>query len=72
MKTMRVFRFVICSIFTFLSLELGAQKVGLVFSGGGAKGFAHIGVLKALEEYDIPIDYLVGTSTKNKAYFLGA
>ncbi len=39
-----------------------SQKVGLVFSGGGAKGLAHIGVLKALEENNIPIDYIVGTS----------
>ena len=39
-----------------------AQKVGLVFSGGGAKGLAHIGVLKALEENNIPVDYIVGTS----------
>lgn len=38
------------------------QKVGLVLSGGGAKGIAHIGVLKALEENEIPIDYIVGTS----------
>ena len=34
----------------------------MVFSGGGAKGLAHIGVLKALEENNIPIDYIVGTS----------
>src|SRR5687768_14070755 len=39
-----------------------AQKVGLVLSGGAAKGIAHVGVLKALEENDIPIDYIVGTS----------
>jgi NTE family protein len=38
------------------------QKVALVLSGGAAKGLAHIGVLKALEENDIPIDYIVGTS----------
>ncbi|TDI68717.1 MAG: patatin [Bacteroidetes bacterium] len=62
MKTMRVFRFAICVILTLFSLKSSAQKVGLVFSGGGAKGFAHIGVLKALEEHDIPIDYIVGTS----------
>lgn len=37
-------------------------KVGLVFSGGGAKGMAHIGVLKVIEEAGIPIDYVVGTS----------
>lgn len=39
-----------------------AQKVGLVLSGGGAAGLAHIGVLKALEEHNIPIDYITGTS----------
>lgn len=39
-----------------------AQKVGLVLSGGGAKGAAHIGVIKALEENGIPIDYITGTS----------
>jgi NTE family protein len=38
------------------------QKVGLVLSGGGAAGLAHIGVLKALEEYGIRIDYISGTS----------
>ena len=36
--------------------------VGLVLSGGGAKGFAHIGVIKVLEELGIPIDYIAGTS----------
>jgi NTE family protein len=41
---------------------LHAQKVGLVLSGGGAKGMAHIGVIKALEENNIPIDYITGTS----------
>jgi len=37
-------------------------KIGLALSGGGAKGLAHIGVLKVLEELDIPIDYISGTS----------
>lgn len=37
-------------------------KVALVLSGGGAKGFAHLGVLKVLEEEKIPIDIIVGTS----------
>lgn len=45
-----------------LAQNLSAQKVGLVLSGGGAKGLAHIGVLKALEENNIPIDYIAGTS----------
>jgi len=38
------------------------KKVGVVLSGGGAKGFAHIGILKVLEEAGIPIDYIAGTS----------
>lgn len=38
------------------------KKVGLVLGGGGAKGVAHIGVLKVLEEAGIPIDYVAGTS----------
>jgi NTE family protein len=42
--------------------SLFAQKVGLVMSGGGAKGITHIGVIKALEENNIPIDYVAGTS----------
>jgi len=42
--------------------SVSAQSVGLVLSGGGAKGAAHIGVIKALEESGIPIDYVAGTS----------
>jgi NTE family protein len=49
-----------------LALGLGlpalAQRVGLVLSGGGAKGLAHVGVLKQLEANGIPIDYIVGNS----------
>lgn len=37
-------------------------KVGLVLSGGGAKGFAHVGVLKVLEEAGVRVDYIGGTS----------
>ena len=37
-------------------------KIGLALSGGGARGLAHIGVIKALEEKNIPIDYIAGTS----------
>jgi NTE family protein len=48
-----------CFVHTF---TLGQQKVGVVLSGGGAAGLAHIGVLKALEESGIPIDYITGTS----------
>lgn len=49
-------------LFFCYSNPVKAQKVGLVLSGGGASGLAHIGVLKALEENHIPIDYITGTS----------
>ena len=42
--------------------QRGRERVGLVLSGGGAKGIAHVGVIKALEDNDIPIDYVTGTS----------
>jgi NTE family protein len=42
--------------------ELKRPKVGLVLSGGGAKGFAYIGLLKVLEEVNMPIDYIGGSS----------
>lgn len=45
-----------------LPLYLSSQTVALVLSGGAAKAYAHIGVLKALEENNIPIDYIVGNS----------
>lgn len=50
------------SILIIYNLSLKAQKVGIVLSGGGAKGLAHVGVLMALEEHNIPVDYVVGTS----------
>ncbi len=45
-----------------LSGDERRPKVGVVLSGGGAKGVAHIGVLKVLEEAGVPIDYVAGTS----------
>lgn len=45
-----------------INYELKRPKVALVLSGGGARGLAHIGVLKVLEEHNIPIDCIVGTS----------
>lgn len=60
---------IISMVFFAASISVYAQtlsgkrpKVGLVLSGGGAKGLAHIGVLKVLEEAGIPIDYIGGTS----------
>ncbi|MEA1887328.1 MAG: patatin-like phospholipase family protein [Bacteroidota bacterium] len=50
-------------IFLLLSTAMSpAQRTGLVLSGGGAKGLAHIGVIKALEEEGIRIDYISGAS----------
>jgi len=46
----------------FLFATASAQQTGLVLSGGGARGAAHIGVIKALEENNVPIDYITGTS----------
>jgi NTE family protein len=45
-----------------ISQEKERPKIGLVLSGGGAKGLAHIGVLKAIEEAGVKIDYIGGTS----------
>ena len=42
--------------------QASRPKIGLVLAGGGAKGAAHVGVLKVLEEMRIPIDYVAGTS----------
>lgn len=58
---MRKINLILILIFC-LFFVLRAQKVGLVLSGGGAKGISHIGIIKALEENNIPIDYITGTS----------
>ncbi|MDF7798336.1 patatin-like phospholipase family protein [Pontiellaceae bacterium B1224] len=60
----RVFISVFCIVITASasSTEEERPKIGLVLGGGGALGFAHIGVLKELEEQQIPIDYIGGTS----------
>ena len=60
---MRKIIFVLFLILPFVVLSQKKQpKVGLVLSGGGAKGFAHIGVLKELEKAGVQIDYIAGTS----------
>jgi NTE family protein len=54
---------ILCLVLTFsVMLPAVAQRVGVVLSGGGAKGLAHVGVLKQLEANGIPIDYIVGNS----------
>src|SRR4029079_5777552 len=53
---------VLCLVLFEVQVTSG-QKVGLVLSGGGARGMAHVGVIKALEENHIPIDFIAGTSS---------
>lgn len=62
-------RLFIAILFLLSWSSLHAQRVGLVMSGGGAAALAHIGVIKALEENGIPIDYVTGTSM---GAFIGA
>jgi len=55
--------FAMCLILPFsVYSQEQRKKVGVVLSGGGAKGVAHIKALKVIEEAGIPIDYIVGTS----------
>nr|WP_315161537.1 patatin-like phospholipase family protein [uncultured Flavobacterium sp.] len=61
MKKVMLLLIVFASLSVF-SQEQKKPKIGLVLSGGGAKGFAHIGVLKVLEEAGVKIDYIGGTS----------
>ena len=65
-NTIIILSLLICSIMTSHAQVVDSlqtrPKVGLVLSGGGAKGAAHIGVLKYIEETGIPIDYIAGTS----------
>jgi NTE family protein len=62
MRKIAFLSIVLCFSLTLFSQEENRPKIGLVLSGGGAKGFAHIGVLKVLEEAGIKIDYIGGTS----------
>lgn len=61
-------RGIILALLIVFSLLVNAEestkrpKIGLVLSGGGAKGFAHVGALKVIEEAGIPVDYITGTS----------
>jgi NTE family protein len=72
-RFLNVILFLLFSVVTFAQTAVNAllqedtakikiERVGLVLSGGGARGAVHIGVIKALEENNIPIDYITGTS----------
>ncbi len=63
MKPLLLIAFLIISTVAFSQQQQGQDvKVGLVLSGGGAKGLAHIGALKVIEESGVRIDYIGGTS----------
>ena len=67
MTLSRLKTFLLCAVLPLAMLggtpqQPAHQSVGLVLSGGGSKGIAHIGVIQALEDNDIPIDYITGTS----------
>ncbi|QSX34019.1 patatin-like phospholipase family protein [Shewanella avicenniae] len=56
--------FLLCALGLLCQPLFAAErpKIGLVLSGGGAKGAAHVGVIKVLEQHHIPVDYVAGTS----------
>ncbi|HEX8268674.1 MAG TPA: patatin-like phospholipase family protein [Flavobacterium sp.] len=62
MKKLLFLLIVCCTFVSAFAQEQKKIKVGLVLSGGGAKGFAHIGVLKVLEEAGVEVSYIGGTS----------
>lgn len=60
---MKFLRLALVFLVVFMQMHnASAQRVGVVLSGGGATAMAHIGFLKALEENNVPIDYICGTS----------
>jgi len=61
-KLLQLILFVIGSVLSLPAVSDERPKIGLVLSGGGARGAAHIGVLKVLEAHRIPVDYIAGTS----------
>ncbi|GHT48718.1 patatin [Bacteroidia bacterium] len=61
---MKKYRYILLLLlqFHFAVAQQTDKSIGLVLSGGGAKGAVHIGVIKALEDNEIPVDYVAGTS----------
>ena len=53
---------ILLSLFCTINSAIDNQKIGLVLSGGGIKGFGHLGTLHMIDSLNIPIDYIVGSS----------
>ena len=62
--TTRLLSVLFCFFFVAVVAQRKDPKVGLILSGGGAKGMAHIGVLKEIERAGVRIDYIGGTSVR--------
>lgn len=72
--TLRRLVVVVCCVLCASALATPRPRIGLALSGGGARGFSHVGVLKALETLRVPVDCIVGTSAGaavGAAYALG-
>lgn len=61
-RTLQILGLILLAASPALAAESARPRVGLVLSGGGARGAAHVGVLKVLEEMRVPIDAIAGTS----------
>ena len=57
-----IYNFFFISNFSVFPIITGRPKIGLTLSGGGAKGLAHIGILKAIDSAGLKVDYITGTS----------
>jgi NTE family protein len=60
--TRLLFCLLLCALGAAAAAQEARPKVGLVLSGGGARGLSHVGVLKVLEQERIPVDAIAGTS----------
>ncbi|MEI6020204.1 MAG: patatin-like phospholipase family protein [Bacteroidota bacterium] len=59
---MKIIKHIVTALLLLLFITVKSQQTGVVLSGGGASGLCHIGVLKALEENNVPIHFISGTS----------
>ena len=55
-----ILSFFVLPLISFSQSSSGRPKIGVTFSGGGAKGLAHIGILKAIDSAGLKVDYITG------------